>query len=193
MSPHFFHRRPGLPASVSSAEGRRSGAWLSQWMRTSSRLLGLTVLLANLPLAVPFSLAPAWAPSHLSLRSRCAGIRCVPVRSAAGLSAAVQPLPVSEMGTGTAAGERKIRGVLFDIDGTLFDSDPVHFEVFVDLLLKEGINGGEPIDEEFFRKNIAGRQVLLPSLSMNPRQVLPSSLSTSPRQGQLPPDRRDMR
>jgi len=28
----------------------------------------------------------------------------------------------------------------------------------VDLLLKEGINGGEPIDEEFFRKNIAGRQ-----------------------------------
>ena len=42
--------------------------------------------------------------------------------------------------------------------GTLFDSDPVHFEVFVDLFLKEGVNGGKPIDNEFFRKHIAGRQ-----------------------------------
>lgn len=30
--------------------------------------------------------------------------------------------------------------MLFDIDGTLFDSDPVHFEVFQELLAKEGIN-----------------------------------------------------
>jgi len=37
--------------------------------------------------------------------------------------------------------EGKIKGVLFDIDGTLFDSDPVHFEVFQELLAKEGING----------------------------------------------------
>ena len=63
------------------------------------------------------------------------------------------------MGTGATGGARKIKGILFDIDGTLFDSDPVHFEVFVDLLLKEGIG---PIDEDFFRKNIAGRQVPLP-------------------------------
>ena len=49
-----------------------------------------------------------------------------------------------------------IKGVLFDIDGTLFDSDPVHFEVFQELLAKEGINDGEPINEEFFRTKIAG-------------------------------------
>jgi HAD superfamily hydrolase (TIGR01509 family) len=36
--------------------------------------------------------------------------------------------------------------------------DPVHFEVFQELLAKEGINGGKPIDDEFFRTKIAGRQ-----------------------------------
>ena len=128
-------------------------------MRASPRLLALSVFLANLPLAVPFALAPAWGPSHLSLRSRCTGIRFIPVRSAARFSAGAQPQPVTDMGTGATGGARKIKGILFDIDGTLFDSDPVHFEVFVDLLLKEGIG---PIDEDFFRKNIAGRQVPLP-------------------------------
>eukprot|EP00960_Hanusia_phi_P058788 763986-Hanusia_phi.AAC.5 len=51
-----------------------------------------------------------------------------------------------------------VRGVLFDVDGTLCDSDPVHFEVFQELLMKEGINNGKPIDEHFFRTMIAGRQ-----------------------------------
>lgn len=53
---------------------------------------------------------------------------------------------------------REVKGVLFDIDGTLFDSDPAHLAVFQDLLMKEGYNGGVRIDEEFFRKKIAGRQ-----------------------------------
>ena len=48
--------------------------------------------------------------------------------------------------------------ILFDIDGTLVESDPIHYEVFRELLLKEdGFNDGKLIDEEFFRKWIAGR------------------------------------
>ena len=48
--------------------------------------------------------------------------------------------------------------ILFDIDGTLVDSDPIHYKVFRELLLKEdGFNNNEPIDETFFRKWIAGR------------------------------------
>uniref|UniRef100_A0A0E0IJD0 Uncharacterized protein n=1 Tax=Oryza nivara TaxID=4536 RepID=A0A0E0IJD0_ORYNI len=41
-----------------------------------------------------------------------------------------------------------IEAVLFDIDGTLCDSDPLHHI---------GYNNGVPIDEEFFINNIAGR------------------------------------
>jgi len=52
----------------------------------------------------------------------------------------------------------EVKGVLFDIDGTLFDSDPCHLAVFQDLLQEEGFNGGKRIDEDFFRLKIAGRQ-----------------------------------
>ena len=55
--------------------------------------------------------------------------------------------------------EETIAGVLFDVDGTLVNSDPVHFAIFEELLLKEdGFNNNEPITEEYFRTNIAGRQ-----------------------------------
>ena len=54
-------------------------------------------------------------------------------------------------------GENPLRMVLFDVDGTLADSDPIHFEVFRTLLLEHGVNGGRPIDEEFFKRNISGR------------------------------------
>eukprot|EP00566_Odontella_aurita_P016704 CAMPEP_0113569416 /NCGR_PEP_ID=MMETSP0015_2-20120614/24401_1 /TAXON_ID=2838 /ORGANISM="Odontella" /LENGTH=246 /DNA_ID=CAMNT_0000472083 /DNA_START=222 /DNA_END=962 /DNA_ORIENTATION=+ /assembly_acc=CAM_ASM_000160 len=55
----------------------------------------------------------------------------------------------------------KPSAVLFDIDGTLAHTDPVHFAVFRDLLLDvNGFNGGDSIDEEFFRANISGRQNL---------------------------------
>ncbi|CAN6486438.1 unnamed protein product [Victoria cruziana] len=50
-----------------------------------------------------------------------------------------------------------IEAVLFDIDGTLCDSDPLHFEAFRDLLQQIGFQGGAPIDEEFFIKNISGK------------------------------------
>ncbi|XP_020113441.1 haloacid dehalogenase-like hydrolase domain-containing protein Sgpp [Ananas comosus] len=50
-----------------------------------------------------------------------------------------------------------LEAVLFDIDGTLCDSDPLHYLAFRELLLEIGYNNGNPIDEEFFIKNIAGR------------------------------------
>ncbi|GAA0147801.1 phosphatase [Lithospermum erythrorhizon] len=50
-----------------------------------------------------------------------------------------------------------LEAVLFDIDGTLCDSDPIHHHAFQEMLLEIGYNGGVPIDEEFFVKNIAGK------------------------------------
>lgn len=45
-----------------------------------------------------------------------------------------------------------VNGFLFDIDGTLANTDPIHFNVFQELLLKEpSVNHGKPIDHEFFR------------------------------------------
>jgi HAD superfamily hydrolase (TIGR01509 family) len=53
---------------------------------------------------------------------------------------------------------KSLQGVLFDIDGTLVNSDPIHFAVFQELLLKEEhINNKQQIDEAFFRKWISGR------------------------------------
>ncbi|KAL8159011.1 hypothetical protein V2J09_000548 [Rumex salicifolius] len=50
-----------------------------------------------------------------------------------------------------------LEAVLFDIDGTLCDSDPLHYYAFREMLLEIGFNGGVPIDEEFFVQTIAGR------------------------------------
>ncbi|XP_042380916.1 haloacid dehalogenase-like hydrolase domain-containing protein Sgpp [Zingiber officinale] len=50
-----------------------------------------------------------------------------------------------------------VEAVLFDVDGTLCDSDPLHYFAFREMLLEIGYNNGIPIDEEFFIKNIAGR------------------------------------
>ena len=58
----------------------------------------------------------------------------------------------------TRPAENGIAAVLFDIDGTLVDSDPVHYSVFRELLSEvEGFNGGILIDEDFFRSSISGR------------------------------------
>ncbi|GFQ03999.1 haloacid dehalogenase-like hydrolase domain-containing protein sgpp [Phtheirospermum japonicum] len=50
-----------------------------------------------------------------------------------------------------------LEAVLFDIDGTLCDSDPVHHYAFREMLQEIGFNGGVPITEEFFVENIAGK------------------------------------
>ena len=49
------------------------------------------------------------------------------------------------------------KALLFDIDGTLFNSDSLHFSVFQDVLLEKGFANGIPIDETFFRERISGR------------------------------------
>lgn len=50
-----------------------------------------------------------------------------------------------------------LEAVLFDIDGTLCDSDPLHVSAFQELLPQIGFNGGAPITEEFFIQNFAGK------------------------------------
>ncbi|PIA32577.1 hypothetical protein AQUCO_04400045v1 [Aquilegia coerulea] len=50
-----------------------------------------------------------------------------------------------------------LEAVLFDVDGTLSDSDPIHYDAFVEMLQEAGFNGGVPITEEFYVANIAGK------------------------------------
>ncbi|CAL8471098.1 g10640 [Coccomyxa elongata] len=57
-----------------------------------------------------------------------------------------------------------IKGVLFDVDGTLTDSDPLHFKAFQDILTQynyKGYNNGEPISREFFDEHISGGHNIL--------------------------------
>ncbi|KAI4372660.1 hypothetical protein MLD38_010863 [Melastoma candidum] len=49
-----------------------------------------------------------------------------------------------------------LEAILFDIDGTLCDSDPLHYYTFRVMLQDVGFNGGVPITEEFFIENISG-------------------------------------
>lgn len=51
----------------------------------------------------------------------------------------------------------RLKGILFDIDGTLTNSDPLHFRAFQELLQEVNFQDGVPIDEEFFRQRISGR------------------------------------
>ncbi|XP_020260898.1 haloacid dehalogenase-like hydrolase domain-containing protein Sgpp [Asparagus officinalis] len=50
-----------------------------------------------------------------------------------------------------------LEAILFDIDGTLCDSDPFHYEAFREMLLEMGYNNGVPITEEFFAEKISGK------------------------------------
>ncbi|CAK7356214.1 unnamed protein product [Dovyalis caffra] len=50
-----------------------------------------------------------------------------------------------------------LEAVLFDVDGTLCDSDPLHYYAFREMLQEINFNDGVPITEEFFVKNIAGK------------------------------------
>ncbi|KAJ1391757.1 Phosphoglycolate phosphatase-like, domain 2 [Sesbania bispinosa] len=50
-----------------------------------------------------------------------------------------------------------LEAVLFDIDGTLCDSDPLHYYAFREMLQEIGFNGGAPITEEFFIETVAGK------------------------------------
>ncbi|KAF8032772.1 hypothetical protein BT93_D1613 [Corymbia citriodora subsp. variegata] len=50
-----------------------------------------------------------------------------------------------------------LEAVLFDVDGTLCDSDPLHYQAFRELLQEIGFNGGVPITADFFAENISGK------------------------------------
>ncbi|CAL9029074.1 unnamed protein product [Prunus brigantina] len=55
------------------------------------------------------------------------------------------------------SGLAPLEAVLFDIDGTLCDSDPIHFYAFREMLPEIGFNGGVPITEEYYIENFAGK------------------------------------
>lgn len=50
-----------------------------------------------------------------------------------------------------------LKTVLFDIDGTLCDSDPIHFLAFLEVLPTIGFNNGEPITKQFYVDNFSGK------------------------------------
>ncbi|CAM8991061.1 unnamed protein product [Rhodiola kirilowii] len=50
-----------------------------------------------------------------------------------------------------------VDAIFFDIDGTMIDSDLLHFRAFQELLLEVGYNGGVPIDEEFYVRDVCGK------------------------------------
>lgn len=52
--------------------------------------------------------------------------------------------------------KQHLKAVLFDIDGTLVNSDPLHFVVWRELLLEKGWDGGKPLTKEFFVANLSG-------------------------------------
>ncbi|KAL0429403.1 UNVERIFIED_CONTAM: Haloacid dehalogenase-like hydrolase domain-containing protein Sgpp [Sesamum radiatum] len=76
------------------------------------------------------------------------------------LSTAARPFSVtmssSSSRQSSLASIAPLEAILFDIDGTLVDSDPIHYYAFREMLQEVGFNGGEPISEEFFIKNISG-------------------------------------
>mmetsp|Transcript_20516 Transcript_20516/g.32090 ORF Transcript_20516/g.32090 Transcript_20516/m.32090 type:complete len:307 (-) Transcript_20516:75-995(-) len=133
-------------------------------------MLRLCVQLALIATVSSFSFQPLSlsACGNPTLRVSCprackplASVRAqAPIRPTRQATSAIQMSVSQSEGVALegAQQQKKINGILFDIDGTLFDSDPVHFEVFKELLAKEGINGGEPIDEHFFKTKICGRQ-----------------------------------
>ncbi|RXH97093.1 hypothetical protein DVH24_035761 [Malus domestica] len=55
------------------------------------------------------------------------------------------------------SGVAPLEAVLFDIDGTLCDSDPIHYYAFREMLPEIGFNGGVPITEEYYIENFAGK------------------------------------
>ncbi|KAL5706324.1 hypothetical protein ACHQM5_024510 [Ranunculus cassubicifolius] len=55
------------------------------------------------------------------------------------------------------SGLAPFEAILFDIDGTLCDSDPLHHIAFRDMLQELGFNNGVPITKQWFIENIAGK------------------------------------
>jgi HAD superfamily hydrolase (TIGR01509 family) len=83
------------------------------------------------------------------------------------------------------------RALLFDLDGTLTETDSLHLPTWVDVLRPYGIE----VDEEFYRERISGRsnskivEDLLPNLSAEDGQELADAKEASFRErtGELEP------
>lgn len=66
-------------------------------------------------------------------------------------------MTVPSESTASLAALAPLEAILFDVDGTLCDSDPLHYQAFREMLQEIGFNGGVPITEDFFVENIAGK------------------------------------
>ncbi len=70
--------------------------------------------------------------------------------------------------------KRMLAAILFDLDGTLVNTDPIHYLAWQEILRDFGLE----IDDEFYKKRISGRlnpliiQDILPSLSWEAGQQL---------------------
>ncbi|XP_006662619.1 haloacid dehalogenase-like hydrolase domain-containing protein Sgpp isoform X2 [Oryza brachyantha] len=69
---------------------------------------------------------------------------------------AAVPVDMAAVASSTLSKLAPLEAILFDIDGTLCDSDPIHFCAFRELLQQVGFNNGVPITEEFYSANISG-------------------------------------
>ncbi|XP_058190210.1 haloacid dehalogenase-like hydrolase domain-containing protein Sgpp isoform X2 [Rhododendron vialii] len=50
-----------------------------------------------------------------------------------------------------------LEAILFDVDGTLCDSDPIHYQAYWEMLPEIDFNSGVPITEEFYAEFISGK------------------------------------
>ncbi|XP_065879073.1 haloacid dehalogenase-like hydrolase domain-containing protein Sgpp [Euphorbia lathyris] len=58
---------------------------------------------------------------------------------------------------GSLSGIAPLEAILFDVDGTLCDSDPLHYYVFREMLQQINFNDGVPITEQFFAEKLSGK------------------------------------
>ncbi|CAM6086005.1 unnamed protein product [Calypogeia fissa] len=52
---------------------------------------------------------------------------------------------------------KDLKAILFDVDGTITDSDPLHFQAFQEIFQQAGFQGGAPMTKDYFLKQISGK------------------------------------
>uniref|UniRef100_A0A7N0V9E0 Haloacid dehalogenase-like hydrolase domain-containing protein Sgpp n=1 Tax=Kalanchoe fedtschenkoi TaxID=63787 RepID=A0A7N0V9E0_KALFE len=93
------------------------------------------------------------SPARYHLQNKFCGDRNTHIR----VAAIPFPRNMVSMCKSSLASVAPIEAIFFDIDGTLCDSDPLHFLAFRQMLQEIGFNGGVPITEEFFITQISGK------------------------------------
>uniref|UniRef100_A0A7S1ESQ3 Riboflavin kinase n=1 Tax=Timspurckia oligopyrenoides TaxID=708627 RepID=A0A7S1ESQ3_9RHOD len=65
--------------------------------------------------------------------------------------------PQLESFSNDSTSKKPIKGLLLDVDGTLCDTDDLHFEVYREMLTElDFLEDGQPISRDFFNKHICG-------------------------------------